>query len=167
MKKLIFLSAAAVTIFASCGKTTTASYECNSLPPATIASPIEVQNLQAYLTNKNITNVTNLNGMFYTLDNAGSGTSPNLCSNIGITYRGSFINGLNDGAGFDSSLVTPRVFTLNGLIAGWQLAMPLVKLNGAITLYIPPSLAYGTAGRPPAIPANSYMKFTLNLLSVN
>ncbi len=163
MKKLLLLSLIVIVIFVSCSK----SNNCTSLPPSTIASTVEVQNLQAYLANKNITNATNLNGMFYTLDNAGSGTSPNLCSSIGITYKGSFINGINDGAGFDSSLVNPRVFTLNSLIAGWQLAMPLVKLNGSITLYIPPSLAYGVKGNPPAIPANSYMKFTLNLLSLN
>jgi FKBP-type peptidyl-prolyl cis-trans isomerase FkpA len=162
MKKFFGIAILSVFTLMACKK----DKKCTSLPPATVASATEVANLQAYLAVKGITNATNLNGMFYVLDNAGSGTSPNLCSNLGLTYRGSFIFPTGDGAGFDSSRNGPVNFTLNGLIKGWQLALPLVKTNGAITLFIPPSLGYGVNGGG-SIPGNSYLKFTLNLLSVD
>jgi FKBP-type peptidyl-prolyl cis-trans isomerase FkpA len=162
MKNFFVITLVSVITLMACKK----DKDCKSLPPSTIASAAEVANLQAYLALKGITNAINLNGMYYVLNNAGSGTSPNLCSNIAITYRGSFIFRTGDGAGFDSTINSPRSFTLNSLIPGWQLALPLVKTNGSVTLFIPPSLGYGSNPRN-GIPGNSYLKFTLNLLSVD
>jgi FKBP-type peptidyl-prolyl cis-trans isomerase FkpA len=164
MKKFFFLSIAIILIsLISCGKKN--DNTCSSLAPSTVASAGETATLQAYLTAKGIS-ATNINGMFYAINNPGVGTSPNLCSNIGLIYKGSFINGISDGAGFDSSRAgTISTFRLDELIKGWQLVLPLVKTNGAVTLYIPPSLGYGAQASGP-IPANSYLKFTLSLFTV-
>ncbi len=162
MKKWFFASIAFVAILSSCGKKN--STDCSAAAPTTVASAGETAYLQAYLTANGIT-ATNINGMFYTLNNAGAGTSPNLCSNIGLTYRGSFINGLTDGAGFDSSRGGLSNFPLNNLIKAWQLVLPLVKTNGSVTLFIPPSLGYGSQPNGP-IPGNSYLKFNLSLFTV-
>ena len=88
-----------------------------------------------------------------------------------LTYTGTLITGTTDGAVFDGGTGTPASFTLNDLIAGWQLIMPLVKAGGTVTLYIPPSLGYGAAPRTNSsgvvvIPANSYLKFVINLSNV-
>jgi FKBP-type peptidyl-prolyl cis-trans isomerase FkpA len=49
--------------------------------------------------------------------------------------------------------------------------MPLVKAGGSITMYIPPSLAYGNNDQRDQLgniilPANSYIKFEMSLKAV-
>jgi FKBP-type peptidyl-prolyl cis-trans isomerase FkpA len=162
MKKWFFASIAFVAILSSCGKKN--STDCSTAAPTTVASAGETAYLQAFLTANGIA-ATNINGMFYAFSNAGVGASPNLCSDIGLTYRGSFINGLTDGAGFDSTRGSISTLNLAQVIKGWQLVLPLVKTNGSVTLFIPPSLGYGSQAYGP-IPGNSYLKFTLSLITV-
>jgi FKBP-type peptidyl-prolyl cis-trans isomerase FkpA len=178
MKKLIFLSAAAVTIFASCGKTdsTTSSTDCSQLPISTSATVIESQNLKTYLVANGLNNTAiEKNGMYYIITNQGTGVSPNLCSNLTVTYKGNLINisSNTEGGVFDETLGTATAtFPLSGVITGWKIIFPLVKAVGNVTLFIPPSLAYGAQAKPSRgpgysdIPANSYLKFTVSLLSV-
>lgn len=162
MKKPILLFLIASLLFSACNKS---KDSCNSNPPTIVASAAETAYLQNYLTANSIT-ASAKNGMFYTITNPGSGTSPNLCSSISVTYTGTIITGTTDGSQFDASGTTPVTFTLNRLIPGWQLILPLVKSGGSVTLFIPPSLGYG-ADSQPNLPANSYLKFTMNLVSVN
>ncbi len=164
MKKWFFLCALSALVFTSCKKTTDTT-TCNALAPTTVASASETSYLQAYLTANSIT-ATEKNGMFYVISTQGTGTSPNLCSVVAIDYAGNFINGTTTGAQFDASQPgSPFSSSLNYLIAGWQLIMPLVKTGGTVTLYIPPSLAYGTAGQG-SIPGNAYLKFLITLRGV-
>ena len=164
MKKWFLLGTLTLLMFAACKK----DKACASLPPNTVATSAETANLQSYLTSNNITTAGEKNGMFYVISTQGTGQSPNLCSTITIDYVGKTINTTTgtDGAQFDASPANqPLVSSLNKLIAGWQLTMPLVKAGGVITLYIPPSLGYGaqTAG---SIPPNSYLKFQITLRDV-
>lgn len=161
MKKWLFILSAVVLFSSSCSKKDKVT-DCDVLAPTTVAPASETAYLQTYLTAKGIT-ATQLNGMFYTISNPGSGTAPNLCSLIGVTYVGTYINGTADGAQFDAGTVS---FTLSKVIAGWQIFFPLLKTGGSATLYIPPSLAYGPTAYN-GIPANSYLKFTVTLNSVN
>ncbi|MCY7290872.1 MAG: FKBP-type peptidyl-prolyl cis-trans isomerase [Ferruginibacter sp.] len=167
MKKWFLLSALSVLMFTACKK----DDDCKSLPPTTVASAAETAYLQDYLTTNSIT-ASEKNGMFYSITTQGNATSPNQCSTIGLTYSGNLITGTTDGGVFDATPAGQKsTFTLSGLIAGWRIIFPLVKAGGKVTLYIPPSLAYGaqvSPARPPfvGIPANSYLKFTVSLIDV-
>lgn len=116
--------------------------------------------------------VEHSSGVFYNISVVGTGASPSVCSNITVRYKGSLIP---NGNVFDSTAAgSPGInFTLGQLIVGWQKVLPLIKEGGKITMYIPPSLGYGSRDvtdgqRPPnvIIPANSYLKFEVELVSV-
>ena len=154
-------------MFTSCKK----DEGCGTSAPTAVATASETAYLQAYL-NANGIIATEKNGMFYVISTQGAGTSPNQCSTIGLTYTGNLITGTTDGGVFDATPAgTKSSFTLSALIAGWRIIFPLVKAGGNVTLFIPPSLAYGAQVSPPrpgfvGIPANSYLKFTVSLIDV-
>ena len=160
MKKFFLLFAAFTSVFCGCNKS---NDSCKFNPPATVASASETVYLQNYLTANSIT-ASGKQGMFYTITNPGSGVSTNLCSAISVTYTGTLITGTSDGAQFDAS-TSSVTFTLNDLIDGWKIILPMVKAGGSVNLYIPPSLGYGSAPKP-GLPANSYLKFTVNPVNV-
>ncbi len=161
MKKWFYAIAFLVIGFLGCKK----DEGCKSTAPTTSASAAESAYLQNYLTANSIT-ASEKNGMYYVISTQGSGTSPNLCSTITVDYVGKLINGTTDGAQFDASQPSqPLVTSLNNLITGWQVVLPLVKAGGNVTLYIPPSLGYGARASGP-IPANSYLKFVITVRSV-
>jgi FKBP-type peptidyl-prolyl cis-trans isomerase FkpA len=119
----------------------------------------EIQAVQNYLTSQNITNaVQHCSGLFYIIDNPGTGKSPNACSAIDVTYTGSLTNGtVFDSGNFQSGL--------GSLIIGWRNGIPLIKAVGKIRLFIPPSLGYGAQANG-TIPANSILIFSIDLNAV-
>jgi FKBP-type peptidyl-prolyl cis-trans isomerase len=82
---------------------------------------------------------------------------------VTVQYRGKLL----DGSEFDSSYArgTPATFRVNGMVAGWQEALVLMKPGAKWQLFVPPELAYGAAPRP-GIPGGSLLIFEVELLSV-
>jgi FKBP-type peptidyl-prolyl cis-trans isomerase FkpA len=146
--------------FLSCLKKDTG---CSYRIENTKAPVAEQQALLSYLTSNSITAVKDSSGLYYQVTNAGTGTSPNLCSTIQINYLGKLVNG----SVFDGRDNT--VFVLGTLIDGWKIGIPLIKKGGQIRLFIPPSLGYGSSdvrdqsGRV-VIPGNSILIFDITLL---
>ena len=52
------------------------------------------------------------------------------------------------------------------VIPGWDQGVEGMKVGGRRELTIPPDLAYGSAGSPPAIGPNATLIFVIDLLSV-
>lgn len=129
--------------------------------PTTATAPAnEVADLQAWLASQNISAQADNRGFFYTIRQAGDSTRPTICSDVQVNYSGK----LTSGSEFDAG--SQRRFSLRGLIAGWQAGIPLIGEGGTITLYLPPSLAYGATATP-KIPANSILIFDIDLLRVD
>ncbi len=136
---------------------------CESLPPDINVPVNEVAAVEQYLSSNNITGATKSDdGFYYKILEAGSGAAPNLCSSVSIFYTGSLTNGTI----FDGTSTVPANFTLNQLISGWQLGVPLVKKGGRLMLYLPPSLGYGSRSAGP-IPPNSVLIFDIKLVDFN
>jgi FKBP-type peptidyl-prolyl cis-trans isomerase FkpA len=166
MKKLFFLLFALPVILGSCSKSE--GKQCAYAPPANIATSAEISYLQNYVTTNSIMATQHPSGVFYTVTHAGTGSIPTVCSNITVKYTGSVLGGNV----FDSQTSANGVkFVLGSVILGWQTVLPVLNTGGSITLYIPPSLAYGATpvydqyGHV-VIPANSYLKFEIELLDV-
>lgn len=164
MKKwILFILLFVVIGISSCLKS--GSSVTQNCSPVTVTAPAsEVAALKMYIDTNHIVATQDSRGFFYTIDSSiGSGTArPTICSAVSATYIGTYLNGKV----FDSSLTNPASFSLNGVITGWGEAVPLMRLNESMTLYLPPTLAYGAAGYGP-IPGNSYLRFNIKLLAFN
>jgi hypothetical protein len=83
-----------------------------------------------------------------------------------IHYRGT----LADGTEFDSSAKhgkpMPVKVGAHQVIQGWDLGLVGMRTGGKRRLIVPPELAYGPKGRPPAIPPNATLTFELELVSI-
>jgi len=159
MKRTVLVLSMVLVALVSCKK----DKKC---PEINVAAPAaEVANLRTYIQTNNITAVEDPRGFFYHIDAAGTGKKPTPCDAVMVNYVGTLI----DGKTFDEG--TNVSFYLSGLITGWQEAIPLVAAGGTITLYLPPSLAYGSVpqegrnGRT-GIPANSKLIFKIDLTQV-
>ena len=154
MQKVLLVLAIAAIVGSGCSKNKCDYNEC-----AIKAPDAEIQAVQAYLSSKGITNaVQHCSGMYYLIDNAGSGKHPNGCSDVNVTYTGKLTNGST----FDQGTID---FGLADVITGWRNGIPRVAPGGVIHLYIPPSLGYGPYANGP-IPANSILVFDVTLHSV-
>jgi FKBP-type peptidyl-prolyl cis-trans isomerase FkpA len=165
---LIVLIFASLILY-SCKKDSTPQ-ACQYTPSALKAPASEQLALQDSLLAHNINATKDTTGFFYTINEPGSDKGiTDLCTTIAVYYKGSFF----DGTIFDSTATGyPSIFQLGQVIVGWQKSIPLVKKGGDITLYIPPSLAYGD--KPvinpntgdTVIPAHTNLVFHVNLLDL-
>jgi FKBP-type peptidyl-prolyl cis-trans isomerase FkpA len=107
-------------------------------------------------------------GFSYKIVSPGTGTAPTLTSKVTLFYKGYLTNGNvfdQTGTAANHEAGNPVTFTLNQLISGWQVGLPLIKPGGKIILYLPPSLGYGPYGQG-SIPGNAALIFEITLVSV-
>ena len=170
MKGMMFGLFIISIIFASCVKTNSTGGGC-SFQLSNVAVPdSQVQAIKDSIDTNGITNaIQDPAGFFYHIDSLKSGaTVTGLCSTIYVRYKASFFNGVV----FDSTATNSIAsFQLGQAIVGWQKALPLLSKGGVMTLYLPPSLAYGAntvldnSGNI-VIPGSSYLVFNINLVDV-
>jgi FKBP-type peptidyl-prolyl cis-trans isomerase FklB len=103
-------------------------------------------------------------GLQYEILALGTGKIPSGKDRLRIHYHGSFI----DGQVFDSSITRnePAEFTLDQVIAGWTEALSMMPVGSKWRIAVPPDLAYGEAGYPPAIPPNAALIFEVHLMAI-
>jgi FKBP-type peptidyl-prolyl cis-trans isomerase FkpA len=133
-------------------------------PQINVTAPqAEQDSIAAYLDSNNIQAAHHPAGFYYKIINPGTGTDTMLlCSEILIDYQGKLKNGQEFDKGTDVYLV------LGALIEGWKKGLPLIKKGGEITLFIPPSLGYGSedyknSNDVVVIPGNSMLIFNIKL----
>ena len=160
MKKILF-AALVISFFSGCLKDPSSNFSCTYNECSLVAPASEIQAVKDYLAANNITNATqHCSGLFYTIDEPGTGTKPTVCNYIAFTYEGKLTNGTT----FDKA-TSPVVYSLSSLITGFKNGIPLIKPGGRMHLYVPPTLGYGSQSSG-TIPANSILVFEVSLLGV-
>ncbi len=108
--------------------------------------------------------VKTASGLVYRSLKDGAGPQATPASTVKVNYKGTFI----DGKVFDASERHggPATFPLNRVIRCWTEGVSMMKVGGKAQLVCPPSIAYGAAGAPGAIPPNSTLVFEVELLEV-
>ena len=103
-------------------------------------------------------------GVQYKVLKDSTGISPKASDKVKVHYIGSLLNGTE----FDNSVKRgePLEFPVNAVIEGWQDLLQVMKEGMKVKAWIPSALAYGEAGVPPLIPANSLLVFEVELLKV-
>lgn len=98
----------------------------------------------------------------------GTGPAVKAGEQISVQYVGV---GFPDGKQFDASWDNgePFPFLLGGgmVIPGWDQGIIGMRKGGRRTLVIPPDLAYGPQGSPPAIGPNEPLVFVVDLVDVS
>ncbi|MVM37084.1 FKBP-type peptidylprolyl isomerase [Spirosoma sp. HMF3257] len=158
MKKYGFILAVGSILVSSCQQADRSP--CTAATVTTKAPQGEVLALKQYIDSNRISAKADDRGFYYELQSTGSGKKPNACSHVTVNYKGM----LTTGKQVDSAKGIS--FDLNQLIIGWQEGIPLLAPGGSITLYLPPSLAYGSQEQND-IPANSILIFKIELIGIN
>ncbi|MFI1745759.1 FKBP-type peptidyl-prolyl cis-trans isomerase [Thalassobellus sediminis] len=132
-----------------------------------IPEPIDytVQNdedIQAYITANNLTAEKSSTGLYYVIDEQGSGDQPTFTDNVTVAYKGYFL----DGTVFDQSNEAGISFNLQGVISGWTEGITYFNEGGSGILLVPAHLGYGSYNYN-GIPGGSVLIFEVNLVSVN
>ncbi len=101
-------------------------------------------------------------GLYYVINEEGTGASPTANSNVTVDYKGYFL----DGIVFDESNSNGISIGLNQVIAGWTEGIQLFKEGGDGVLLIPSNLGYGIRGSG-AVPGGAVLIFDVKLIRVN
>lgn len=101
-------------------------------------------------------------GLYYVVNNLGTGTQPNSNSDVVVSYTGSFTNGEI----FDQSGSDGISFNLQNVIAGWTEGITYFQEGGDGILLIPSHLGFGSFDTQ-GIPAGSVLIFDVNIISSN
>jgi len=97
----------------------------------------------------------------------GTGAEANTGRSVTVSYSGHLYSSTaadNKGTRFDAGTFS---FTVGvGVIPGFSQGVIGMRVGGIRRVIIPPSLGYGAAGSPPAIPGNATLVFDIELLAV-
>ncbi|KAK8878457.1 hypothetical protein M9Y10_005230 [Tritrichomonas musculus] len=96
----------------------------------------------------------------------GYGPKPRRGQKVTVHYTGTLL----DGTKFDSSVDRNKPFQFQigkGVISGWSLALPTMKVGEKSLFTMTHEYAYGEFGSPPAIPPRATLKFEIELIRIN
>ena len=142
-----------LVLFISCTK------DNNSIVDYTAKNELEIKD---YIAKNNLTAQRSTSGLYYVIDEPGTGTQPTATSNVTVAYKGYFTNGTV----FDQSNAVGISFGLNQVIRGWTEGIRYFKTGGSGILLIPSHLGYGSYDYS-GIPGGSVLIFDVKLISVN
>lgn len=126
----------------------------------------QLSHIMNHLSENNITDYTKSeDGVIYTITREGRGDFPVSGQKVKVHYTGKLL----DGTVFDSSVErgTPYEFIVDqsSVIKGWHKGIPLFRVGSKGTIYLPPSLGYGSQDRG-KIPPNSSLIFEIEVLEI-
>ena len=150
--KNILTALLALTLFISCSK------EKEVETDYTAKNEKEISD---YVTKNKLTALRSDSGLYYVINEAGTGAQPTAASNVTVAYKGYYTNGTI----FDQSSAGIS-FGLNQVIKGWTEGIPYFKTGGSGILLVPAHLGYGSYNNR-GIPGGSVLIFEVKLISVN
>ncbi|WP_428229854.1 FKBP-type peptidyl-prolyl cis-trans isomerase [Flavobacterium sp.] len=144
----------AMTLFISCSS--------DKEPQKTDYTVENEKEITDYIAKNKLTATRSDSGLYYIINEPGTGAKPTATSNVTVSYRGYYTNGKI----FDQSTAAGISFGLNQVIKGWTEGIPYFKEGGSGALLIPSHLGYGPYDYN-GIPGGSVLIFDIKLIKVN
>ena len=119
------------------------------------------QEIQDYLAENNLEAEKSESGLYYIIDEEGTGVQPTATDDVRVAYTGYY----TDGEIFDQSPAEGISFNLEGVIEGWTEGITYFKEGGSGMLLVPSDLGYGAEDYR-GIPGCSVLIFDIELLDV-
>ena len=119
------------------------------------------QEIQEYLAENNLEAEKSSSGLYYVIEEEGTGERPTATDDVRVAYKGTFING----EVFDESPAEGVTFNLQNVIRGWTEGITYFKEGGSGILLVPSQLGYGSEDYR-GIPGCSVLIFEIDLLEV-
>ncbi|HSM64610.1 MAG TPA: FKBP-type peptidyl-prolyl cis-trans isomerase [Gillisia sp.] len=145
------LLALILTVFLSCDSDESVDYKVQN-----------EQDITAYINEKNLDAQKSDSGLYYVINEEGTGERPTSTSNVTVAYKGYYLNG----SVFDQSNSDGISFGLQQVIKGWTEGITYFKEGGSGVLLVPAHLGYGNSDSR-GIPGGSVLIFDIKLISVN
>lgn len=120
------------------------------------------QQISTYVDDNNLNAVRSDSGLYYVIEEEGTGAQPTATSDVTVAYKGYYLNG----SVFDQSSASGISFNLRQVIKGWTEGITYFKEGGSGLLLVPAHLGYGNNDNR-GIPGGSVLIFEINLISVN
>ena len=149
MKKILFVFTLVLII--SCSKEKEVDYVAQN-----------EEEIAAYVAKNKLNAQRSDSGLYYVINEAGTGKQPTATSNVTVAYKGYFTNG----SVFDQSNADGISFGLQQVIRGWTEGIPYFKEGGSGILLVPAHLGYGNSDYS-GIPGGSVLIFEVKLIKVN
>lgn len=153
MKNILFVLA--LVLFVSCDNDKKSEEEIDFVAK-------NEADIKAYVEENNLTALRSSSGLYYVIEEEGTGTQAVATSNVTVAYKGYFLNG----SVFDQSDSEGISFGLNQVIAGWTEGITYFKEGGNGLLLVPAHLGYGSRDYN-GIPGGSVLIFEVTLIAVN
>ena len=122
--------------------------------------------LQEYIKKNSLTMQKTASGVYYQVLKPGTGSKPKAGQTVSVNYNGTLLSGKL----FDSSdkAGKPIDFPIGqgAVIPGWDEGIALLNKGSKAILLIPSSLAYGPRAMGTDIPADSPLRFEVELVDV-
>jgi len=105
--------------------------------------------------------------VYYIITQPGTGAKPKSGQQVSLQYKGTLLSGKE----FDSSAKhggQPFTYATGRgqVIPGWDEGVAVLSKGAKATLLVPSSLAYGERGAGADIPANSPLRFDVELVDI-
>ncbi len=114
-----------------------------------------------YIADHNLDAIEGESGLYYVVNNPGTGDPCTAASKVKATYKGYLTNGDI----FDEGTIDN--FFLSNAIVGWQIGIPKFREGGDGILLIPSAIGYGSSGsQSGSIPPNAVIIFEVELIKV-
>jgi FKBP-type peptidyl-prolyl cis-trans isomerase len=120
--------------------------------------------INRYLTEKNITAIKDISGVYYQIITAGNNNFPTIDSEITIAYTGRFLSGTVFETRTNANPLTSK---LSELIEGWQFVLPKIGVGGKMKIIVPSRYAYGSSGiKNSIIGPDMILEFDIELIAI-
>lgn len=120
------------------------------------------QEILAYIEANDLTAQRSDTGLYYVIDEQGTGAQPSASSTVTVAYKGYYTNGNV----FDQSSSEGISFGLQQVIPGWTEGITYFNEGGNGILLVPSHLGYGSFDTL-GIPGGSVLIFDVALISIN